>query len=361
MMKRRKKRQRRWLLAAALSVCAAVFFLLIGWLGRRFPSQLEARRWQGESETAFSQVSCFLPVDETITLREVALFREEIGKALHAASADLDNPGQLQLDAWSCTGKLSVSSELGKGEARAIAVGGDFFQFHPLRLVSGGYIAPTDLMQDRVLLDEELAWLLFGGVDLTGLSFKIEGVPFVVAGVVAREQDAFSRRAYTGGMGLFLSYDAYLTLHENAGIECYEYVCAEPVRGFALGIAKDHFPIGRGEIIQNTGRFTVGRLLSLLGRFPSRSMQTQGIIYPYWENACRGAEDCCALFLVLGSLAALYPLILLTVTLVRLLRRWKEQLFEELLPEAAETVGEAIRVRQRRAWEKKHGKHSRYQ
>ena len=36
-------------------------------------------------------------------------------------------------------------------------------------------------MQDRALLDEETAWLLFGGTDNRAFSFKINGVPFVVA------------------------------------------------------------------------------------------------------------------------------------------------------------------------------------
>ena len=67
-------------------------------------------------------------------------------------------------------------------------------------------------MQDRALLDEETAWLLFGGTDIQGLSFKINGVPFVVAGVIEREQDFATKKAYTDGMGIFISYDGYMNL-----------------------------------------------------------------------------------------------------------------------------------------------------
>lgn len=359
MMKKRIKRIARRVLAALLAVCALGLYLLAGWLGGRFPSQQAAERWRGESELDFAQVSCFLPVDEAITLREVNAFREQISKALHTAAVDVEHPGELQLDAWSCSGKVNVSSELGKGEARVVAVGGDFFQFHPLRLLSGSYIAPSDLMQDRVLLDEELAWLLFGGTELSGLSLKLEGVPFVVAGVVAREQDAFSRRAYTGGMGLFMSYDAYLSLHEQAGIECYEYLMAEPVSGYALSVAKQSFPIGRGEIVQNTQRFSPERLIAVLKSFPGRSMQTQGIIYPYWENACRGAEDCCALLLLVSCLACVYPFCLAVGAVIRLFRRTRDLLSDAFFPAASERVEEAIRVRQRRRWEKKQGEYRR--
>ena len=86
-------------------------------------------------------------------------------------------------------------------------------------------------------------------------------------------------------------------------------------------------------------------------------MQTQGVIYPYWENACRSAEDFCALCLILGVLFAMFPGILLLSGLLRLLKRGKTKLSEDLLPAAADCVEEAVRVRQRRAWERKRGKH----
>ena len=36
--------------------------------------------------------------------------------------------------------------------------------------MSGSYFQEGDLMQDLVLLDEELAWILFGSSDLQGLT-----------------------------------------------------------------------------------------------------------------------------------------------------------------------------------------------
>ena len=359
-MKSKVRRRYLWLAAAAAALLAAVFFLLAFRLSAKLNSQQEAQRWQGESELEFCQVTCFLPVDEKLKPDKIYAFREEVQKALHAAAVDVQFSGQLQLDAWSTSGKVNVSSELGKGEARAIAVGGDFFQFHPVRLMSGNYIAESDFMKDRVLLDEDLAWLLFGGTDLVGMELKINGYPFVVAGVVQREQDSFTRLAYKDGMGLFMSYEAYSLLQENAGIECYELVMGEPVSGFALNLAKTKFPIGRGEIVQNTGRFGFVRLLKVLGSFGTRSMQTRGIVYPYWENACRSAEDFCALYLLLGFLFAAFPAVFVTLRTLRLLRRGKDKLSDEIIPDVSDRIEEAVRVRQRRAWERreqKRGKH----
>ena len=347
----------RWIAAAVLTLGALLCFALVHSRGARLAAQEEAERWSGESGLRFAQVSCFLPVNEKQKLEEIYRFRQEMEKRLHEASADAGYSGRLWVDAWSTSGKLQASTELGKGEAAVIAVGGEFFQFHPLRLLNGNYFSEEDLTKDRVLLDEELAWLLFGGTQLQGLELKLGGVPFVVGGVIRREQDGFSRLAYTGGMGLYMSYDAYRQLDANAGIDCYEFVTAEPVKGFAINLAREKFPIGQGAIVQNTERFTVSRLLDVAREFPTRSMQTRGIVYPYWENAARGTEDRCVRLLLLGALLALYPLGLACYGLIRLYRRGKARLSEEVLPAWRDRAEEAVRVRGRRAWERKHGKH----
>lgn len=212
-------------------------------------------------------------------------------------------------------------------------------------------------MKDRVLLDEDLAWLLYGGTDIAGLSMKINGVPYMIAGVVEREQDKFNTAAYTSGRGLYMSYDGYSQLVEDAGITCYELVMANPVKDFALGVAKKSFPIGRGEIVENSRRFEFGRLLKLAKQFGSRSMQTMGVIYPYWENAARSVEDWCALLTLVAVVCAALPIITALVLLIRMLARGKEKLEDDVVPKLVENTQEAIRVRQRRRWEKKHGSH----
>ena len=358
-MRRRSKKERIALLimCAALTLAAAFCFLGALLLGGELESQRTAERWQGESEMEFRQLSCFVPVDEKLSLNQIYQFRTDLMKRLHEAALDADSDQTLFVDAWSCTGKALASTDLGRGDASVIAVGGDFFQFHPLRLMSGSYFREGDLMQDLVLLDEELAWILFGSTDLQGLSLKIDGVPFQIAGVIQREQDFASQKAYTAGMGLFMSYDAWKSLHETAGVTAYELVLAEPVKNFAVNFAREKFPIGHGEIVQNSGRFRMGRLLGLVAQFGTRSMQKLGVLLPYWENAARCMEDYCALLCFLGWLFVLIPAIVLTVTLFRLLRRGKDKLADEVLPAMGENIEEAIRKRQRRRWEKRQGKH----
>lgn len=355
-MKRLSKKRRLALLilCAILLLGASFCFLKTRSLSRLLPSQYAAERWQGEGETKFSQISCFLPPDEAVDLNKIYGFRYALLDKLHEAGFEADTDTRLFRDAWSVAGKENVTSELGKGEASVLAVGGNYFDFHPIRLLNGSYLAEEDLMQDRVLLDEELAWMLFGGTDLQGQELKIASQPFVVAGVIQREQDFASRLAYSNGPGLYMSFDAYRLLHEEAKADCYELVLAEPVDDFSLSVVKEKFPIGKGEIVENSGRFTFSRLLQIIGQYGKRSMQTHGVLYPYWENAARAVEDWSALYLLLGLILVFLPAALLLFQTGRLIWRGKKKVTEDVFPRMKDKAERVIQKQQRRRWEKKH-------
>lgn len=362
---------------AALIIAAAVCFGVLSSLSRLLPSQLAAARWQGGSDTPYTQLSAFIPVDERFTLNAVASLREELSKALHEAALDVASEDILFVDAWSAKEKVSVSSALGKGDVYATAVGGEFFTFHPITLISGSYISASDLMQDRALLDEETAWLLFGGTDIQGMTFKINGVPFIVAGVIEREQDFATRLAYTDGMGIFISYDALQGLASSSasaasdsatgdaasassdvGIECYELVMPDPVDGFAMNFLKEKFPIKTAELVSNSDRFSVSSLWQVAKSFTTRAMQTRGVVYPYWENAARCVEGRGALLVICAFAALIFPACCALYYSVRLCVMAKRALEQRLLPRWRDELEEAIRVRQRARWERRHNKGS---
>lgn len=341
------------LLVAAALCC----LLLMHRLPKLLISQQEAERWQGEGELPFAQTTVLSPADDRMTLNDVYNARTQLTKKMHEAALDVDNEAQLITDAWSTRGKVSVYSGYGSGEATAVAVGGSFFDFHPITLLNGCYITETDLMQDRVLLDEELAWLLFGGTELQGMSLTVNGENFYVAGVIRREEDFASRKAYTDGMGLFMSYEAYSRMEENAGITCYEAVMPQPVKNFARSAMEDIFKSGSKTIIDNTNRFKLPALFRVMGGFAERSMQLGGYDYPYWENAARYVEHHCALLLLAGMVLLIVPAVSLGILAVRLFLRGKTELEENLLPKAKENVEEFARARGRRRWERRQGRH----
>ncbi len=343
-------------LCAVLLIAALGCSFALRTVSGRLLSQWAAERWRGENEREFCQISCFLPPDSGVGLKEIYTFRYALLDDLNAAGVEWKEGLYPFVDAWSCEGKMKISGEKGSSEASVQAVGGQFFAFHPLRLLSGSYIAEGDLSPDRVILDEKLAWELFGGTELTGMRVQINGGEFIVGGVVERESDSASRRAGADEKGFFMSCDAFRSLTGEDRIDCYEVVLPEAVRGFAAQLVADRFPNKEGENVVNTGRFSFERLLGLARDLPRRAAHSGTVSYPYWENAARIAENECAA-LTVASLALGLPFAATAlVELIRLLVRGKTALEEDLLPRAKESVEEAVRVRARKRWEKKHGR-----
>lgn len=327
----------------ALAFCSLLCFLAWVFTGNILESQKAAERWGGDSELVFRQFSVFLPESGAVSVDSIYEFRSKLQTEMTEVALETPENGSLFCDAWSASGKLTVSGENGSGEASVIAVGGSYFHFHPLTLISGSYISENDIMKDRILLDEDMAWLLFGGTDLVGMTVTINNIPYVVAGVISREDDRASESTYTGGAGLYMSFEAFNAMTEQ-GVSCYEIVMPEPVDGFGASVLEEDFSIGEGEITENSGRFSFSNELKILGAFGTRSMRTGSVSYPYWENAARYYEDWCALFLLLGMLLAVAPLILLLAVLYRLLRMGKSAVAARL-PAAASKAVENVQYR----------------
>lgn len=329
---------------SAFSLMTAICFLVWHFTGDVLVSQKAAERWDNGSELEFRQFSVFLPESSALTVEDIYEFRSTIISKMSEVSLEQPERGSLFCDAWSTSGKLTVYGDNGSGEASVVAVGGNYFHFHPLTLVNGNYISENDLMQDRVLLDEDMAWLLFGGTDLVGMTVTINDLPFVIAGVISREEDKASVKTYSDGSGIYMSYDAFADLSET-GIDCYEIVMAEPVDGFAAGVLEENFDTDDCELVENSSRYSVANGLELIAAFGTRSMRSSAVAYPYWENAARYYEDWCALFLLLGMLFAVCPLVLLLVLLFRLCRIAKASVAAWLpsaLSEAKETISSRI-------------------
>ena len=351
------RRSFRWplIVSLVLAIACAVCLLISRGAANTLNSQKAAQRWRGESGQGFAQISCYLPAGESLSMEQLYNFRAAMAQKLKDASLDVEKFGSLYTDAWSLSSVVRVNAGRRSGEVLAVAVGGHFFDFHPLRLISGNYLSPDDLMEDRVLLDRETAWMLFGGTELSGMSFSLNGVPFVVAGVYEHADDRFTKRAEGEGMCIYMSYDAYARLFpDTKGVTCYEFVMAEPVKGFVRTAAEEKFPVKQAEILANSYRFEAGRLLRLVKDRAERSMRKSAALYPSWENAARMAEDQASFWLTAGLVCGLFPAALLIYAVIRFLAGGKKQLEEDLLPRARDRVEEAWRVRARKRWEKKH-------
>jgi len=315
-----KKKILLYAVSALLLILIGVCILRSNYYSNLLLSQQADKYWAGDSDERFAQVSCFFPVGKSASIDTINAFRKSINGKLIEAGVEPMQEGESWADCYSATDSLTVSGDHNSSETTVIGVGGDFFLFHPYELVSGSYIYDDDLMKDRVVLDYELAWKLFGGTSLEGMTVKINGNLYYVAGVVRRETDKFSEKAFTDEPAMFMSYSTLAVLKEGTGISCYELVMPDPISNYAKTFAEESFKTQKGMVVENSTRYNFTSIYGIFKHFGSRSIATNGVIYPYWENAARVSEVYIARLYVFILLLALFPFICLVILAVRFIK-----------------------------------------
>ncbi|MDO4732788.1 MAG: ABC transporter permease [Bacillota bacterium] len=286
--------------------------------------------WDGSSEERYAQVSCFLPVDSTLGVEDIYTFREKLNGKLLEISLEAEDGKSLYVDAYSAKSQLTLRNKDRVANVTALGVNEDYFFFHNLLLRSGSYLTSWDVMQDRVVLDENTAWTLFGSFDVAGMEVTIDNRPFVVAGVVKRNSDPASKLAEADSPSIV--YVDYSLIQDSAAISCYEIVMPSPLSDYAKATVEELFPLGQsGEIIENSSRFRMDRIAGLFFSQGERMMQHSGIAYPSWENAARYQETKMGWLLLGMFFFALLPASLLVLLLILLYCRLHRYVKQKIL------------------------------
>lgn len=304
-------------------------------------SQQEAQRWESK-KNSYAQTSVFISPERNMQEEEIGTVRSSIMETLVADSLnETKHDERIWIDAYSGECKTEIRKDRNTISVMAVGIGNDFFQFHPLKLISGGYIAGSDLNHDRIVVDEGTAWTLFGSNDIIGMQVWIGNTPLVVAGVVSVEEDTLSKIAYGNENRIYMSYDMLKQQQEGLKITCYESVMPNPISNYAyytvrkaLGLdeqtggddiqKKEKNPMNFEdyEVIENTNRYGNISLISKIKNLKLQSMRTNSIGYPYWENVARVIENQQIRYLVIRILLLIVPCISLICWLSYL---WKHR------------------------------------
>ncbi len=349
------KKFKRILLIAANALCMlGVLALALTYVSIRKTqtSQRAAERWKGESDGRFAQVSVFTPEDAALSESGIAAFRKTIDGKLAEAGLQEPEEGSLWQDAFCAVGTARALTSYGSCTAQAYGVGGDFFLFHPMLLLSGQYLKPDDLMTDRVVLSEYLAWKLYGGTELAGMTVTVNGAEYIIAGVVRLEDDFAAKHAIGDEtMMLFLPYSRFSPAGETAAADVtnYEIVMPEPLTGYAEQFVRSGLGGGSGVLtVDNSTRFTRAAVWSSLKSFGERVMRKTPVVLPYWENAALYVETALSGILLLTALLCILP----AVTCVWLLvKGWR--LLKAAAKSGVRRAGEAIEGRKEKRWERR--------
>lgn len=310
--------------AAWIAIAFLVIWLVALWFwiyaDRGLDSQFAAERWQA-GQRRYSQVSAFISEDAGFTDNAVLSARQAVDEALTTASLDSETEGARRwIDAYSAETSVSAACGSNTATVRAICTGGDFFLFHPLEMLSGWTYSGSESTDALVVLDQNLAWKLFGSVDAIGMELYVNGYACTVTGVASVPRNKDENNAYGSEPTLYIPY-SFMQRQEGSAqvLTCYEAVLPETVRDFgtetvntALGVADTQC-----EIIQNTNRFSFGKSLGVAMSYESRSQRTGRIYYPWWENAARAVESRSSLLAVLLILFAVWPGVYIILLAVR--------------------------------------------
>lgn len=313
-----------------LSLC---LFLLLTVVSHHLTKQLDdqraAQRWDKDGDSV--QVSCFFTDQVKLTDMEFTGFEKKLEQMLKetlpAEEYDEENDKRLVVDAYSAMGTVTVTSEKGKlTDVNAVGIGGDYFLFHPVKLLYGRYFTGDELMQDSVILDTEGAWQLFGSSDIVGKSVMIGGVPHYVVGVIERDTGKFAKSAGLNKTTVYLSDDSLQAYGTTVGVSNYEVLAPNPVKHFVYNAVKEQLGVTEDQmiVVENTTRYRVESLIPIILEFGTRSMQNAAIRLPFWENIARGYEDICALLLIFRFLFLLIPTV---IVIVFLIWKWRHHTF----------------------------------
>lgn len=282
-----------------------------------------ATRWSKEGTAA--HISAFFTenaVEDHFYFKGIA---ESVKKAIQEASIDNENENaRLWIDAVSKSGNISISSPRATIQVEALGISGEFFQFHPQKLLNGFLFSEDNIMQDGVVIDEEIAWQLFGSSDVVGMQVMIGQVPHFVAGVVEKPEGRLYEAAGWEKSVCYLSLDSLQKYGTLRGGYTYEIVMPNPIKGFALFTMKNILGTENENVVvlENSTRFQWLSLLEVVREFGIRSMSKNGILYPRWENVARGYEDILALLLLFKIIFLLQPCIFVVIISIYL---WKKK------------------------------------
>ena len=295
----KKKNKIDVIVPAILSAVLLTLFCLLSVKIKQIPdSQQATSRWSSEGD--FAQISVFYTEKGAPRMEQLTQFEDTIEGTYAQEGIEPKENGRLWISAASGVGNVRMTSDRGQMTANAVGIIGDFFQFYPKKLLYGSLPLGRENQTNGIVIDEDIAWQLFGGSDVAGMEVMIGGESHVILGVISRECDAMEKKAGADVPTVYLSYESLSTHGFTSGLTCYEILLPNPVSGYAKELVENGLGVGGGmsELVENSKRYSVSSLFDVVRNFGVRSMKTTGFVYPSWENAARGWEDVLAVILV---------------------------------------------------------------
>lgn len=282
------------------------------------------REWAGDQK--YGQISCYFDKNAYISEYTVQETKFNINNELRQLGKQEETESDHFLYAYYGENEGRIASEERSVSVKMRLVGGDYFLLHPLKMLTGTYFTPADVMQDYCIVDEKVAFELFGSDNIAGQLVVLDGCEFIVRGVFESNTERFHEAAGDSGKIVYVSQDGYAQslgygLNDARPVDAYEFVLPNDVPGYALDIVKKCFSdSSTALLIDQSERFDMENLWEIFKHRSERSMIVTRYYYPFWENIARAYEDILARVFVGRALCLLICGVLFVTLLVYLYR-----------------------------------------
>ena len=259
------------------------------------------KRWSAGGDR-FAVITLYTEEGAALSKDQVESWIRNMDAALLESSVSPNENARSWAYTYAAEETMTVAGPKDDQSAEVIAAGGDFFVFHPQEFVCGSAFLNDASNPNGVVIDEDLAWKIFGATNIVGMEMSVDGIPFVVTGV-SRRASEHGVYAYTYGERprMYMSYAGYIKLRGDGNhITMFETALPNAVKGFANNIF-------RGAVTANEDTMTVTEAterFSILNRFHNMKIlkyswiRENKIEYPYWENEAKVADYRCAVLMI---------------------------------------------------------------
>lgn len=280
-------------------------------------------RWSSNGEK-YAIICAYTEQGSGMSADQVGQWEYNMNRALIDASIDTSEDARAWTWCASFDTILNLTGTKGKTNAEVMVCEGDFFVFHNMQFVSGSGFMNDKSNPMGVVIDEDLAWILFGATDVAGMTFMIHNEEYTVTGVAKPESEGgVYGHTYGDAPRMYMSATGYSRISDGITFTVYETVIPNPVKGFARGLFDGvaTFNEDTSDVIEVSERFSLTSRFENMKKLGYSWISVNRIEYPYWENEARVYDYRCAQMMIreivvaaIGVIALLSAIVLVVIS-----------------------------------------------